>query len=234
MPRHSRWVFAGVPHHVTQRGSHRQTVFYRDSDRTTYLDWLREYCERYAVKILAYCLMNNHVHLIVVPSTSDGLAKVFRPLHSRFAARVNNHKDWTGHLWQARYFSAVLDEAYLHAATRYVERNPVRAGMVARAEDFRWSSAAAHCGEFDDPLLDDPAKWYLDVRPGPGWSDWLLVHDDQAQIDTIRKQTHLGAPCGSDAFVQRLEAEHGLSLLVRPKGKPPAREASVPFLQKTG
>ena len=229
MPRRSRLVFAGVPYHVTQRGSHRQDVFFRDSDRTTYLDWLGEYCRRYAVKVLAYCLMSNHVHLVVVPSTADGLAKVFRPLHSRYAARVNKLKNWTGHLWQARYFSAALDEAYLHAATRYVERNPVRAGMVARAEDHRWSSAAAHCGELENPLLEDAREWFLDVRPGPGWSDWLLVQDDQAQIDAIRKNSEQGFPCGSEEFVRGLETCSGQVLRARPRGRQAGQKPSVPL-----
>ena len=229
MPRRARLVFPGVPYHVTQRGNQRQRVFYRDSDRTTYLDWLGEYCDRLDVKVLAYCLMPNHTHLIVVPQAADGLARVFGPLHSRYARRVNRVKDWVGHLWQGRYFSSALDDAYLHAATRYVERNPVRAFMVSRAEDYPWSSAAAHCGELDHPLLANAHDWFLDVKPGAGWSDWLLVQDDQSQVDVLREHGDRSLPCGSEDFICRLESQSGQPLHPRPQGRQSRRDEACPL-----
>jgi putative transposase len=125
-----------------------------DEDREAYLTWLQAYCEKFEVEILAYCLMTNHVHLVAIPATDDGLQRVLKPLHMRYAQRINRAKGWKGHLWQGRFFSSPLDEAYLWAAVRYVERNPVRAGMVSRAENYRWSSAAAHCGNHLDDLLN--------------------------------------------------------------------------------
>jgi putative transposase len=124
MPRLSRTVFPGVAHHITQRGNRREQVFFDDDDRQTYLDWLAHYSRRFDVEVLGYCLMTNHVHLVVMPGSEDGLHRMLKPLHMRYAQRVNRARGWTGHLWQGRFFSSPLDEAYLWAALRYVERNP--------------------------------------------------------------------------------------------------------------
>jgi len=138
MPRLARAVFAGVPHHITQRGNRRENVFFTNEDRQAYLEWLQEYCERYDVDVLAYCLMTNHIHLVAVPNTDDGLHRALKPLHMRYAQRINRERAWKGHLWQGRFFSSPLDEAYMWAAIRYVEWNPVRAKMAVRAEDYHW------------------------------------------------------------------------------------------------
>ena len=133
MPRLARNVFPGIPHHITQRGNRREDIFFSEEDRLIYLQWLGEYCQKHKVEILAYCLMTNHIHLILKPSNGDGLQRVLKPLHMRYAQRVNKANGWKGHLWQGRYFSSALDEAYTWSAIRYVERNPVRAGMVTKA-----------------------------------------------------------------------------------------------------
>ena len=146
MPRLARTVCARVPHHVTQRGNRREEVFFTDEDRLAYLAWLKDYAEKYEVEILTYCLMTNHIHLIAVPAGGDGLEKMLKPLHMRYAQRINRVRHWKGHVWQGRFFSSALDGDYLWAAVRYVERNPVRARMVQKAENYRWSSAAAHGG----------------------------------------------------------------------------------------
>ena len=145
MPRLARTVFADVPHHITQRGNRREDVFFDDEDRKVYLRWLGEYCKKWNVEVLAYCLMTNHIHLILRPTTKDGLQRVLKPLHMRYAQRINRLKGWKGHLWQGRFFSSPLDNTYTWSAIRYIERNPVRAGMVEKAEDYIWSSAPAHC-----------------------------------------------------------------------------------------
>ena len=160
MPRVARTVFAGIPHHVTQRGNRREAVFFKEADRRIYLEWLGRYAVRHEVQILAWCLMTNHVHLVVVPAEPDGLQSVFKPLHMRYAQHVNREKNWSGHLWQGRFFSSPLDEAYLWSCVRYVERNPVRAGMIERAEEYRWSSARGHCGLAEDGLVtSDSNHW---------------------------------------------------------------------------
>ncbi len=113
MPRLSRTVFAGVPHHITQPGNRRESVFFTDDDRNVYLGWLREYSAKYAVDILAYCLMTDHIHLVAVPETEEGLQRVLKPLHMRYARRINRERGWKGHLWQGRFFSSPLGVAYL-------------------------------------------------------------------------------------------------------------------------
>ena len=153
MPRLARSVFAGMPHHVTQRGNRREDVFFTDDDRRTYLEWLREYCDQHAVAILAYCLMSNHVHLVAVPESADGLERALKPLHMRYAQRINRARGWHGHLWQGRFGSVAMDEAHLVSALRYVSLNPVRAGLVRRAEDWRWSSVRAHLAGTDDAVV---------------------------------------------------------------------------------
>jgi len=220
MPRLSRAVFAGVPHHITQRGNRRDNVFFTEEDRLTYLDWLQGYCEKHEVDVLAYCLMTNHIHIVLVPNSADGLQRVLKPLHMRYAQRVNRAQGWKGHLWQGRFFSSPLDEAYLVAAIRYVERNPVRVGLADRAEDYRWSSAAAHCGFRADSLLTKKAKWAGLLPSVEYWSDWLSVEEDAHRLEVLRKHVEKGLPCGTDDFVQELGQKIGRILENRSQGRP--------------
>ena len=141
MPRRARLVVPGYPHHVTQRGNRRQQVFYSEDDYLAYLDLLRVLTDDAGANIWAYCLMPNHVHLIVVPQRSDSLAALFGLAHRRYARRINEAREWKGHLWQERFHSVVMDEAHLLAAVRYVELNPVRAGLCSRPED--WPSTSS-------------------------------------------------------------------------------------------
>src|SRR5262245_8130602 len=202
MSRIARPVAPGVPHHVTQRGNRREPVFFSDSDRAAYLACLDDHCRKHAVEVLGYCLMTNHVHLVVVPTTANGLEKVFRPLHTHYAQRLNRQRGWSGHVWQGRYFSSPLDEAYFWAAMRYVERNPVRAGLVQRAEDYCWSSARAHCGLQQDPVLTNDGHWKETWQMMSDWSAWLAEPDRIEHIDVIRHRVARGLPCGGEAFVR--------------------------------
>lgn len=220
MPRLSRAVFPGVPHHITQRGNRRGDVFFTDEDRLVYLAWLQSYCEQHDVDILAYCLMTNHTHLVLVPNTEDGLQRILKPLHMRYAQRVNRAQGWKGHLWQGRFFSSPLDDTYLLAATRYVERNPIRVGLVDRAEDYRWSSAAAHCGLRDDGILSNKAEWGRVFASVGDWAGWLSVEEEVERLDVLRKHVEKGLPCGSDDFVKTLGKSVGRVLENRQQGRP--------------
>lgn len=220
MPRLPRTVFANLPHHVTQRGNRREDIFFTDEDRGAYLTWLKEYCDKHQVEVLAYCLMTNHVHLVVVPAADDGLHLVLKPLHMRYAQRINRAHGWKGHLWQGRFFSSPLDEAYLWAAARYVERNPVRAGMERRAENYRWSSAAAHCGKRTDSLLHLESAWYKQFAAIDDWSVWLAERDETEEVQILRQNVEKGLPCGDANFVQRLGNLVGRQLEYRPQGRP--------------
>ena len=220
MPRIARPVFPGVAHHITQRGNRRGNVFFSDEDRAAYLDWLHEYGVRYGVEVLAYCLMPNHIPVVAVPASEDALQNVFRALHTRYAQRVNRARKWTGHLWQGRFFSSALDETYLWAAMRYVERNPVRARMVRRAENYRWSSAAAHCGLRDDPVLTAARGWLKQLESMADWSKWLAQGDRPEQLDVLRRHVERGLPCGAEGFLRKLERRSGQMLRWRARGRP--------------
>ncbi|HLX63027.1 MAG TPA: transposase [Planctomycetota bacterium] len=135
MGRFARVVIPGLPHHVTQRGNDRQRIFFSDDDRHYYLSLYRHYARRFGIKTLAYCLMNNYVHWVVLPEGECALGQAFHAIDTKYAARANVRRHRTGHFYQGRFFSSVLDDEYLWAAVRYVERNPVRARIVARTED---------------------------------------------------------------------------------------------------
>ena len=220
MPRLARTVCARVPHHITQRGNRREKVFFTDDDRRAYLGWLKEYAEKYEVDILAYCLMTNHIHLVAVPGTEDSLQQALKPLHMRYAQRINRARGWKGHVWQGRFFSSALDEAYLWAAVRYVERNPVRARMVRKAENYRWSSASGHCQLRHDDVLTLKSNWRKQFEAIGDWSAWLAESDEPEKLEVLRRNADKGLPCGSEKFIQKLERLTGRALQYRPRGRP--------------
>ena len=220
MPRIARSVFAKMPHHVTQRGNRREDVFFDDADRKAYLTWLGEYAAEHRVAVAGYCLMTNHIHLILVPSTEDGLQNALKPLHMRYAQRINRARAQQGHVWQGRYFSSVLDGDYFRAALRYVERNPVRARMVRKAETYKWSSARGHCGLVVDPLLESAAGWLRECDGIDNWSQWLAEPDADEALLVLRRNAMMGLPCGTESFVRKLEKQSGRALHYRPQGRP--------------
>jgi putative transposase len=218
MGRALRYIAPGVPHHVTQRGNRGQQVFFCDADYQRYLEWLAGYSERYGLAVAAYCLMPNHVHLVVIPGDERAIPAVLAPLHARYAARLNHREGHSGHLWHNRYFSCVLDDLHYYRATRYVERNPVRARLVQQAADWPWSSARSHSTGSPDPVLSAAA-----VLPEvEDWSAWLAIDQEAAEETALRRATLSGAPCGDAEFVQAMEARAGRPLLPRPRGRPRA------------
>ena len=235
MPRHARALFPGVPHHVTQRGNHRATVFFEQSDGVAYLRLLRKQSDRHSIEIVAYCLMPNHVHLVLVPMDASGLHQALRAVHGQFARRINRMRERIGHLWQDRYFSSPLDSSYFMNAVRYVELNPVRAGFVARAEDYAWSSASAHCGSAEDPVVGHRPRSVLFNRI-EDWSHWLKSGLTQECLDKLRSHGRQNLPCGSPSFVDELGARAGRPLQFRPHGRPAKavekERVSAPFLKR--
>jgi len=219
MPRVARHVFPNIPHHITQRGNRREDVFFCDDDKQLYLEWLTYYCLKHHVTILSYCLMDNHIHLVLIPESDDGLQKVLKPLHMRYAQYINKQHGWTGHLWQGRFFSSALDESHTYSAIRYVERNPVEAGMVEKAEDYVWSSAAHHCGLVESDALSHRANKMTDVTESE-WSAWLAIAENQAITDMLERNIEKGLPCGADDFIARLEKISKSVLRYRPQGRP--------------
>ena len=210
----------GYPHHITQRGNRRQKTFFCREDYAAYVGLMAEWCARCEVAVWAYCLMPNHVHLI---ATEDGLRRAVGEAHRRYTRRVNFREDWRGHLWQGRFASFVMDEPYLLAATRYVEMNPVKAGLVSRAQDYPWSSAAAHLAGRDDslvrvkPLLDLLGDWRTLLSEG--------ASDDQAE--RFSRHARTGRPLGDGTFVTKLEMLVGRVLRPRKRGPKPKNKTKA-------
>ena len=213
MPRVARVVVPDVPHHIVQRGNRQQAVFFDDGDRRRYLALLAEHSRLFGLSIQAYCLMDNHVHLVIVPSTAEGLGQAMRRMNMMYARHVNYRQGWTGHLWEGRYYSCPLDDRHFWAAVRYVERNPVRAAVVRQAWQYRWSSAAAHCGLRVDRLLTGRLEEADHVGD---WKAFLL--DDDEAVAILRRTTKTGRPCGHADFVARLEALLGRTLAPKRRG----------------
>jgi putative transposase len=214
MARLARVVVPGVPHHVTQRGNRRMPVFFSDTDYAVYIDLLKEGCERAKVGLWAYCLMPNHVHLILTPSDEGGLRGALGEAHRRYARRINQREGWTGFLFQGRFASVPMDDRHLLACARYVELNPVRARLVAEPQDWAWSSARAH--------LSGRSNGVVDVRPllerCTDWNDLLESGLSDEEHAAIRKGERTGRPLGSPEFVAQLERNLGRSLLKRKPG----------------
>lgn len=201
MARIARVIAPGIPHHVTQRGNRRQQTFFCDDDYTAYIDLMSEWCGKYCVEIWAWCLMPNHVHLIAVPESEEGLARAIGEAHRRYTRRINFREKWRGHLWQERFASFPMDESYLLAAARYVEMNPVAAGIVLRPEEYAWSSSQAHLMAQDDKLVKvEPLLSMVS-----NWRDFLSLSTEE-ELTTFRKHERSGRPLGQETFVDQIEA----------------------------
>ncbi len=221
MPRIARAVAAGFPHHITQRGNYRRNVFEKTDDYLFYLDRLKTYSCKYSLKIWAYCLMKNHVHFIAVPMEPDSMARTFNALHMRYSQFLNQRHNVTGHLWQGRFFSTILDERHLYAAMRYVENNPVRARIVKRADEYRWSSAASHLRGTTNPVLSNDCPMLETIS---NWSAYLDKNEDKLLTEAIQQNTKTGRPSGDNRFLLQLEKMLGRRLHAMPRGRPPKKK----------
>ena len=217
MARLARVVAPGIPHHVTQRGNRRQPVFFEPADYALYLGLLRTQAQRWGLQLWAYCLMTNHVHLIVVPAREDSLARGLGEAHKRYTRAINFRQGWRGYLWQGRFASVPLDMTHLVAAIRYVERNPVAAGLVAEATAYPWSSARAHVLGTPDPLLS-PCFLSADI---PDWRAFLADPEDEASRRQLEQSLQTGRPLGDPRFVTQLEQQLGRRLQKQRPGRKP-------------
>lgn len=199
MARMARVVVPFNPHHITQRGNRSQKVFFNESDYFFYLSQMKKHSRKNRVKILAYCLMPNHIHLVAVPETEPCLTKAISEPHRLYSCRINTRNDWRGHLWQGRYASFPMDETHLLMCARYIELNPLRAKLVEDPRDWKWSSVRAHLAREDDELVQvEPL-----IQMVPDWLDFLRDFDHD--IEPIRKHSRTGRPLGSDAFIKKCE-----------------------------
>jgi putative transposase len=220
-------VLPGLPHHVTQRGNRRERTFFEDGDYALYLDLLASACRQHGVEIWSYCLMPNHVHIIAVPRDEDGLARTFRHVHRHYTGYVNARMRVTGHLWQGRFSSVAMDEAHLYAALRYVALNPVRARLVARPEDWNWSSVRAHFAGRDDHVVTvAPAL----ERVGEFRAFLGEEFDEALSYAALRRAETLGRPVGSAQWLADMEARTGRSLTPRKRGPKPGTVSGMSHL----
>lgn len=201
MPRTARLVVPGLPHHVTQRGNRREPIFFESGDQVRYLDILATQTRRHGVEVWAYCLMPNHVHLILTPVDEGGLARAMGETHRHYTAIINGRQGWSGHLFQARFASVAMDERHFLIAARYVVLNPVRAGLTARAEDWRWSSVHAHlAGKTDGIVAVAPLLSRVER-----FADTLEVPDrEPAEFTALRVAETSGRPLGDETFIASL------------------------------
>lgn len=222
MARMARVVVPGYPHHVTQRGNRRQKTFFCDDDYRYYIELLSIYSKEYCTEVWGYCLMPNHVHLVMVPRDEDGLRAVLGEAHRRYTRHVNFRKGWRGHLWQERFHSFVMDESYLLATVRYVERNPVVANLCQYPDEWPWSSAAAHVAGMDDELVR--VKPMLDLVDD--WMAYLSDTNEHTQVhEHIERHTRTGRPLGDAGFVSMLETITGKSLSPKRPGRKSNRDS---------
>lgn len=201
MARLARVVVPGLPHHVTQRGNGGARTFFSDHDYALYRDLLAGHCRAANIEVWAWCLMPNHVHLILVPSDPDGLRRALAAVHRRYAGVVHARRKRTGHFWQGRFGAVAMDEGHLAAALRYVSLNPVRARLVERAQDWCWSSTRAHLRGRDDGLT---ARAPIRDR-FPRFADLLAEEPDAEMFAHLRAAESIGRPLGGDSFLARVE-----------------------------
>jgi putative transposase len=209
----SRAIAVGYPHHITQRGNYRQSVFSDADDYAHYLKWLALYARKYGLEIWAYCLMPNHVHFVGVPAAADSLARTFNTVHMQYAQYYNQKRQAKGHTY---------------AAVRYVELNPARSSMVASPEEYPWSSAKSHVTGFSDPVLSGRCFLLETVKD---WRQYLGEENDPDAQKKVITATNSGHPCGADGFVRQMEAVIGRRFIPRPAGRP---RGSIKVEEKSG
>lgn len=219
MPRIPRLVVPGYPHHVTQRGNRKQKTFFSTQDYQAYMGFIAAALPKAGCEIWAYCLMPNHVHFVIVPQRTSSLASLFKEAHRRYTRRINFRENWRGHLWQERFHSFVMDEQHLNATVRYVELNPVAAGLCERPQDWRWSSVHAYLNTQDDDLVTVKHM----IKRFPNWAEYLGGHQCAELLHNVQKHTRTGRPLGNESFIETLELLTGRSLKPQKPGRKPIK-----------
>ncbi len=219
MPRLARVIIPGWPYHVVHRGNNKQSIFFKDEDRFKYLRLVKKYCDKWECTILAYSLMPNHVHLLIKPNKDNSLAKAMQGISLCHTQRINRKYQRTGRLWECRYHSSIIDkDSYLWNVMRYIEQNSVRAGLVKRPEDYKWSSARAHILGAKDPLIS--TREILELGDLSRYKDYIRNECTTLELDTIRRMTQQGFPLGSIEFQRKIESIIKRKIIPCPRGRP--------------
>jgi len=224
MPRSARIVVRGYPYHIVQRGNNRQDIFFDPQDRFFYLKLLKKYSVEGGCAVCAYCLMHNHVHCLLVPGRDDSLAKTMQKLALCYTQYINKRFERSGTLWESRYYSALVDtDSYLWAVCRYIERNPVRAGIAETPYDYPWTSIMINAKGEKSDLVEPFWSRYGDSKDKEEYRDFVLLPEDGQKINMIRKSTSTGKPIGNESFFDFIENNFGICCRTKSKGRPKGR-----------
>ncbi|MFZ6006188.1 MAG: transposase [Nitrospirota bacterium] len=223
MPRIARAVAVGFPHHIIQRGNNKEKVFFEEEDRQKYLELLKKYSDKWECPVIAYCLMGNHVHLLVRPKREESLYKMMQGLTLCYTQHINRKYEKTGRLWESRYHSCIVDrEHYLWAVARYIEQNPKRAKIVKKEEEYPYSSAKAHIeGKRDDILggkllNDNQRKDYI---------AFIRESITEEEIQRLKYSTRTGRPFGREEFIKRMEKKLNKRFILQRPGRPKGQKS---------
>lgn len=220
MPRSNRIVVPGLPHHVTQRGNRRQQVFFFEEDYRSYLRLAESNFRSFGLTLLSYCLMPNHIHLLVIPPAENSLRDAVACLHQSYTRLINSRQKWKGHLWQGRFFSCPIQPSNAPFVARYIELNPVRAKLVSDPRFYMWSSANVACSSGHEgksgfsELFSPTGTWYSFLMQG-------MVNPTCEFNKELQRSTSTGRPYGTKEFVSQLERDTGLSLQKKQPGRKP-------------
>lgn len=224
MPRRARTYIPGLPYHIVQRGNNRQACFIESENCQVYLELWRQLTSRYRVDVHAYCLMTNHIHFLVTPETDTAISNTMRVVGSRYAQYINHRYRRTGTLWEGRHRSSLIQaERYLLTCYRYIELNPVRAGVVERPDEFRWSSYRANAWGAKSWLK--PHEEYLRLGKtleecGCAYRELFKERLSEADLHLIREAAHYCQPVGDECFKARIGEKYGINMGRMKRGRP--------------
>lgn len=216
MPRDTRLIVPNIYHHAMQRGNNRQNVFNNNGDRIYYLKWARNLAEKNHVPIIGYCLMTNHIHLLVLPRDADGMINFMKLLGQRYTQYFNRTYKRCGKLWENRYRVHPVDPELYHVVLRYIEMNPVRAGLVTDGAQYPWSSASYHLLGTDNPTIMASCLHSSALR----YNEFFYQEENPQELQAIRTATQQGKAWGKTSFLEKLTNSLGRVVTPRRRGRP--------------
>jgi len=220
MARRPRFPISDLPFHVVHRGNDRHRCFFSERDYAVYLKMLTDACRNYGVLVHAYALMTNHVHLLVTPRATNAMSRTMQSVGARYVRYVNRAMSRTGTLWEGRYRACLVEcDHHLLAACRYIDLNPVRAGLVARPSEYRWTSYLTLVGARHDPLITPhPALEVLGAPRGEAYARWCASGDSDTDLSELRRATVEELAFGTHAFKSQVEMQTGRATFRKPTG----------------
>ena len=223
MPRNTRLIIPNIYHHAIQRGNNRQHVFNKNADRLYYLKWARKLAEENFVPILGYCLMTNHIHLLLLPRDADGMINFMKSLGQRYTQYFNRQYQRSGKLWENRYKVHPVDPELYYVVLKYIETNPVRAGLVTDGADYPWSSGSYHLLGADSPAIMADCMH----RSAFPYRDFFYQEENPQQVGAIRTATRQGKALGRPSFLEELGSSLGRVVTARGRGRPEKEKKQV-------